>query len=179
MSNDNSVREYLELLDENAERWMIMFFYTFIVYVIVVGVLRRFVLNFSSQWTTETAIQAYIFLTWIGAAWAVKRRIHIRVNAIFSVVSEKYENVLYILSDLTYIYVGVLTLLWFWPVWQRNLQQASTSVGLNAPWALFMTSLLLGFALFTIRTVQVLYIDVQNLRHGRPAFTGAETLFGD
>jgi len=179
MSEITSIRDHLALLDENAERWMIMFFYTFITYVIVVGVFRRYALNFSSQWTTETAVQAYIFLTWIGAAWAVKRRIHIRVTAIFSVVSEKYKNLLYILSDLTYIYVGAFTLMWFLPVWQRNLQQGSTSVGLEAPWALFMTSLLLGFALFMIRTVQVLYIDVQNLRHGRPAFTGAETLFGD
>jgi len=174
-----SIRGYLALLDENAERWMIMFFYTFIIYVIVVGVFRRFVLNFSSQWTTETAIQGYIFLTWIGAAWAVRRRIHIRVNAIFSVVSDKYQNLLYILSDLTFIYVGVFTLMWFWPVWYRNLQQGSTSVGLEAPWALFMTSILLGFALFMVRTVQMLYIDVQNLRHRRPAFTGADTLFGD
>src|SRR3546814_18251987 len=74
--------EVLSWLDENAERWMLLFLYSFIVLVIAIEVLRRFVLMYSSVWGEEAARYAFIYLVWIGAAVAVRDRAHIRIDVI-------------------------------------------------------------------------------------------------
>src|SRR3546814_2985083 len=56
------MREVLSWLDENAERWMLLFLYSFIVLVIAIEVLRRFVLMYSSVWGEEAARYAFIYL---------------------------------------------------------------------------------------------------------------------
>src|SRR3546814_16574033 len=76
------MREVLSWLDENAERWMLLFLYSFIVLVIAIEVLRRFVLMYSSVWGEEAARYAFIYLVWIGAAVAVRDRAHIRIDVI-------------------------------------------------------------------------------------------------
>ncbi len=70
------MRPFLERLDRNAERWLLLVLYSFIVYVIFIEVVRRFVLLYSSIWGEETARFAFIFLVWIGASAAVRERAH-------------------------------------------------------------------------------------------------------
>ena len=59
-------------LDDNAERWLLLVFYAMIVATIVVEVVRRFVLSYSSLWGEEIARYAFIYLAWVGASAAVK-----------------------------------------------------------------------------------------------------------
>ena len=71
---------WLSALNENAERYAMLVFYVFVCVVIVQEVLRRFVLNYSSAWAQETAQYAFIYLGYVGAAFAVKERAHIRFD---------------------------------------------------------------------------------------------------
>jgi len=49
------MRAFLHGLDRNGERYLMLLFYCFIVFVIVTEVIRRFVLDFSSLWGEEAA----------------------------------------------------------------------------------------------------------------------------
>ena len=66
-------KSFWKTLDENAERWMLLGFYGMIVATIVVEVVRRFVLSYSSIWGEEIARYAFIYLAWVGASIAVRR----------------------------------------------------------------------------------------------------------
>ncbi len=64
------MREFLRRIDRNGERYLMLVFYCFIVFVIVTEVVRRFVLDFSSLWGEEAARFAFIYLGWVGASYA-------------------------------------------------------------------------------------------------------------
>jgi len=65
-------RAILRNIDKNGERYLLLVFYTLVVAVIGVEVIRRFVLSFSSVWGEEVARFAFIYLTWVGASAGVK-----------------------------------------------------------------------------------------------------------
>src|SRR3546814_9019057 len=94
------MREVLSWLDENAERWMLLFLYSFIVLVIAIEVLRRFVLMYSSVWGEEAARYAFIYLVWIGSAVAVRDRAHIRIDVITHLLPPRGSALVYLLGDL-------------------------------------------------------------------------------
>ncbi len=74
------VRAILRDIDKNGERYLLLVFYSLIVAVIGLEVVRRFVLSFSSIWGEEIARFAFIYLTWVGASAGVKNRSHIRID---------------------------------------------------------------------------------------------------
>jgi TRAP-type C4-dicarboxylate transport system permease small subunit len=49
------MKRFLERLNRDGERWLLLVLYSFIVYVIFIEVVRRFVLLYSSVWGEETA----------------------------------------------------------------------------------------------------------------------------
>ena len=79
-----SSQSFWKRLDDNAERWLLLGFYAMIVATIVVEVVRRFVLSYSSIWGEEIARYAFIYLAWVGASAAVKERAHIRIDVLAS-----------------------------------------------------------------------------------------------
>lgn len=83
---------WLKSLDENAERYAMLVAHLFVCIVIVQKVLRRFGLNFSSAWSQETAQYLFIYLGYIGAAYDVKERAHIRLDVLISRVGERAKG---------------------------------------------------------------------------------------
>ena len=66
----------LRLIDQNAERWLLLIFYVMLVVTMAVEVLRREVFAYSSIWGEEIVRYSFIYLAWIGAAAAVRARAH-------------------------------------------------------------------------------------------------------
>jgi hypothetical protein len=74
--------------------------YSFCCFVIVQEVVRRFVLNYSSAWAEETARYAFIYLGWLGAAYAVRERAHIRFDILFGAIPKRLHGWLYLFGEL-------------------------------------------------------------------------------
>ena len=94
------MRGAVKWLDENGERVLLLFLYSFIVLVIAIEVIRRFVLMYSSVWGEEVARFAFIYLVWIGAAVAVRDRAHIRIDVITHLLPPRGAARVYLLGDL-------------------------------------------------------------------------------
>ena len=90
-------------LDDNAERWLLLGFYAMIVATIVVEVIRRFVLSYSSIWGEEIARYAFIYLAWVGASAAVKERAHIRIDVLLHYLSNRAKAAVYLLGDFLHV----------------------------------------------------------------------------
>ena len=61
----------LENINQNAERWALLVFYTMLVATMFIEVLRRELFAYSSIWGEEIVRYSFIYLAWIGAAAAV------------------------------------------------------------------------------------------------------------
>jgi len=99
------MKKLLLTIDRDGERWLLLVLYIYIVAVIFVEVVRRFVLDFSSIWGEETARYAFIYLVWIGAAAAVRDRAHIRIDVLLPFLPPRARTAIFLLGD---VLMGVL-----------------------------------------------------------------------
>ena len=163
----------IRFIDRNAERYLVLWFYIFIVAVIFIEVVRRFVLNTSSVWGEETARFVFIYLVWIAAALAVRERSHIRINILMYYVPERGKALLYMFGDvLTAILAMIMLYLSLHPV-LSSFHFESVTEGLRIGRYWFLAAVPIGFAVVLVRTVQSFLRDIADWRAGRPVHEGA------
>ncbi len=161
------------VLNQNAERWALLIFYTMLVATMAVEVVRREIFSYSSIWGEEIVRYAFIYLAWIGAAAAVRERAHIRIDVIFSYVSGRLKALLYIFGDLVMLAVAIVAVYWSWETVAVSWKFGSVSHGLRVSMVWFLLAVPIGFALVIFRLLQSLLRDVSDLREGRPVYDGA------
>lgn len=167
--NSHTIRRWL---NENAERYAMLVFYVFVCAVIVQEVIRRFVLNYSSAWAEETARYGFIYLGYVGAAYAVRERAHIRFDTLLHRLPPRLHGYVHLFAELATLVFAAFALWWS----MRTLAQllrfdaASPVLRINKAW--FAAAVPLGFALIIVRVVQSIVRDIADLRSGRPAFAG-------
>lgn len=170
----DEAKPFWKQLDENAERWMLLGFYAMIVATIVLEVIRRFVLSYSSIWGEEIARYAFIYLAWVGASAAVRDRAHIRIDVLLNYLSTRGKALVYLFGDLCMLALAILALYTALESMQVSLKFGSVTHGLRISLAWFLAAVPLGFTLMTYRLVQSIWRDVGDLRRGQPVFEGTK-----
>lgn len=168
--------KFLRNIDQNAERWLLLVFYVMLVLTMAIEVLRREVFSYSSIWGEEVVRYSFIYLAWVGAAVAVKERVHIRIDVIMHYLGPRPKALLYIFGDLVMFVVAIIALYWSFEAVHVSAKFGSVTDGLRVSrvWALMAVPL--GFSLLMLRLVQSFIRDVRYLRDGKPVFEGS-TLF--
>lgn len=162
----------LRALDQNAERWALLLFYTVLVATMAIEVIRRELFSYSSIWGEEIVRYAFIYLVWIGAASATKERAHIRIDVLFHYVSPRVKAALYILGDLVMLTIAVLAVYWSFETVMVSWEFGSVTDGLRVSKVWFLMAVPLGFSLMIFRLMQSLLRDVRDLIAGRAVFEG-------
>ncbi|NBB99222.1 MAG: TRAP transporter small permease subunit [Alphaproteobacteria bacterium] len=166
----------LRALDRNAERWALLFFYILLVATMVVEVIRREVLSYSSIWGEELVRYSFIYLVWIGASAAIKDRAHIRIDVIFHALPHRGQTLLYLLGDLIMLAVAVAVVIWSWHAVGTSMRFGSVTDGLRVSKVYFLLAVPIGFSMVSIRLLQSIWRDLGSLKRNEPPFTG-EKLF--
>jgi len=165
-------RAIIRNIDQYGERYLLLVFYTLVVAVIGVEVVRRFVLSFSSIWGEEIARFAFIYLTWVGASAGVKNRSHIRIDIIYSWVPARHHVWLYMLADAATMIFAVIALYYSLIPIMTSLNFDNVTDGLRINRSFFLVAVPLGFTLTMVRIVQNMVRDVRDHRAGRPVYRG-------
>ena len=166
------MKRFLERLNRDGERWLLLVLYSFIVYVIFIEVIRRFVLLYSSVWGEETARYAFIYLVWIGASAAVRDRAHIRIDVLLHYLPPRGGAIVYLIGDLLTAVLACLAIYWSLDQVLVSIKYANVTDGLRIVRAWFLIAVPFGFTVVMIRLVQSILRDLGDLRAGRPVFTG-------
>ena len=165
-------RALIRAIDRDGERYLLLVFYTLVVVVIGVEVIRRFVLSFSSIWGEGIARFAFIYLTWIGASAGVKNRSHIRIDVIYSWVPERHHVWLYVLADVATMAFAVVALYYSLIPIITSISFDSVTDGLRINRSFFLVAVPLGFTMTLVRLVQNIRRDLSDHKAGRPIFRG-------
>ncbi len=166
------MRSFLQQLNQNGERWCLLVLYSFIVYVIFIEVVRRFVLLYSSVWGEETARYAFIYLVWIGAAAAVRERAHIRIDVIMHYLPPRGVALVYLFGDVLTGVLACFAIYWSLDPVLVSVKFGNVTDGLRIVRAWFLVAVPLGFTVLMFRLVQSMLRDLSDLRAGRAVFTG-------
>ncbi len=161
-------------LDANAERWLLLVFYAMIVATIVVEVVRRFVLSYSSIWGEEVARYAFIYLAWVGAAAAVKDRAHIRIDVLLTMVPNRVKALLYLFGDFCMLGLAIVAIYTSIESIMTSLRFGSVTHGLRISLVFFLAAVPLGFSLMVYRLLQSIRRDFSDLVQGRPVYEGGK-----
>lgn len=165
-------RRWLSVANANLERFALIVFYVYIITVVILEVFRRFVLNDSSLWASQSAVYIFIYMSWIGMSWAAYKRVHIRMNILYEFVSDRKKTHLYIVSDIAMIIFGLLTIRYMYDVIESSLRFSREINVMNINQAVFQMAIALGMALFVFRTSQRFYGDVRAIRNGEAPYEG-------
>jgi TRAP-type C4-dicarboxylate transport system permease small subunit len=165
-------RRAWRMIDENAERYAMLVFYVFVCAVIVQEVVRRFVLNFSSAWAEESARYAFIYLGYVGAAYAVRERAHIRFDILLQRLPPRLHGYVYIFGELATLAFAAFALYWSMHTIGQLLRFEGESPVLRINKAWFVAAIPLGFTLIILRVFQSIRNDIADLRAGRAVYTG-------
>lgn len=168
--------DLLRKLDRNGERVLLLILYAFIVLVIFIEVVRRFLLLYSSVWGEETARYAFIYLVWIGAAVAVKERAHIRIDVLLHYLPPRGVAIFYLVADVLTAVLACFAIYWSMDPVLVSWKFGNVTDGLRIVRVWFLAAVPLGFTLVMIRLVQSILRDIADLRAGRAPYTG-EKLF--
>lgn len=166
------VVKWLRQLDQGAERFLLLVFYTLVVGVVVVEVGRRYLLNYSSLWGEEIARYGFIYLSWIAASAAVKNRSHIRIDVVDRFVPARHHVWLRMFADgMTLIFSGYALYASVTPL-LTAYQFGSVTDGLRVSRLFFLVAVPIGFVLIIVRLVQSIVRDFQDHAARRPLFAG-------
>ncbi len=166
------MKSALQALNRDGERWAMLVFYTFCCIVIVQEVVRRFVLNYSSAWGEEAARYAFIYLGWIGAAYAVRERAHIRFDILLQRLGPRGKAVVFIVAEVATIVFACVALYWSLHTIRTLIQFDGQAPVLRINKAWFEAAVPIGFALVIFRSLQGMWRDWGDLRAGREPYVG-------
>lgn len=151
---------------------MLLVFYSMIVLTIVIEVLRRFVLSYSSIWGEEVARYSFIYLVWIGLAMAVRDRSSIRVDVVLKLLPNRGKIILYILGDFIMLGVAIIALIFSVETFLTSIKFGSVTHGLRISNAWFLFAVPFGFSLTCFRLLQSIRNDFRSLFKNRKVFEG-------
>ena len=162
------LRRACHWLDGNLEYSLMNVIYILCTLVVFVEAVRRYLFRSQFPWSGQAAIYLFIWLSWIGCAYGVKARGHLRFDEIRRRLPYTGQFVLQLIDYALWIVLGAIISLT--ALHQMRIQAAMGSVVQGTDhfplWVAFM-GVPLGWALVLWRTVQCIAEDIRRYRAGR------------
>ena len=120
-------------------------------------IVMRYVFSAPTSWSDEIAVYAMLWSVYISASWAVRERAHIRVMNLINMFPGPMATGLAVLSDLVWflfaVYLTWQSFLLHLSMWELPFESPVLGVAQKWPYL----CLVVGFALMTVRLIQVYY----------------------
>ena len=161
--------DILRKIDNAIEPVLMVFFYTCRALIISVEVARRYFLGEQTQWGSVVSIYCFIWLSWLGCAYHVKHRTHLRFGELRRRFPRPLKAICYVLDDVIW-----LVLAWIVVDSAMNLIETQNRLGnviegtVSVPLSLATAAVPVGWVLITVRSIQDIFSVIGDLRHGRP-----------
>lgn len=171
-----ALKQIINILDNNLENWIIFVFYIYFIFIVLLEVTMRYGFNASTVIGEETARHAFIWLSWVAASAAVKKRMHIKIAFLELRVSNKSQYILNFVYNALFIIFCILTIYYVIPIIQSQISYDTLSRAAQYPMWIPYLSIPFGFGLMVIRVVQNIIVDIQDMRKNIPIQSGASLL---
>ncbi len=158
----------------NIERYLVVIFYSYFTFIIVFEVFRRYLLHSSSEWGEETARYAFVYMSYIGAAEAIKTRTHLKIDMLQRMMNRRQLFASYLLTDFCFIVLAVLVIRFSLKVMKFHLQFNTMMQGLDWNLGVAYAAVPIGWTIILIRLAQRVHGTIRDYvkegvvnRHGK------------
>jgi TRAP-type C4-dicarboxylate transport system permease small subunit len=127
------------------------------------NVFLRYVFNYTLAWSEELVREVIIYTTLIGCSAAVKNRSMIKIDASVQLLP-KLKTALTFFSNFATLIFSIIVLSYGWRLAAMQVQTQQKTIILQIPLVFIFSFLPLMGGMMFIRTVQVIYQDIIDLR---------------
>lgn len=156
----------LKLIDDHFEEALVVFLLSAMSLLIGAQVFMRYVMSDSLTWSEELARYCFIWATYIGVSYGVKRKAHICVTAVSERLTGKAQHYLHIFA---YLIFGMFAFLVMKEGWALSMKifgfgQKSSSLGIYMGWIYLAPTV--SFGLVVIRLLQAIAEEIRCIGRG-------------
>lgn len=129
----------------------------FSVALIFVQVVMRYVFSNSLSWSEEVARYVFIWQTWLGASYAVRKKRHLRVEALADRFCGVSRKVIEIAVLLLWIFFGCFLVIKGYQLTRMIFIRGQISAALGMPMAIAYAAVPVGSLFMTLRLIRQAY----------------------
>ncbi|WP_454695378.1 TRAP transporter small permease [Achromobacter aegrifaciens] len=155
-----------KFLDKHLEEMLIVLLLSAMSLLICAQVFMRYVMDSSLAWSEELARYCFIWATYLGVSYAVKRNAHICVEAAISRFPGRLKACFVILSHLLFIVFAALVVKEGYALTLKIFKFGQTSSSLGLPMGVIYLAPTVGFGLVILRLIQSIFLELGALRQG-------------
>jgi len=160
--------EALRWLDLNAERAMMLPLYAFIALIVGGEAVFRYVVGTQTQWGGTMAIHAFVFLSWLGCAYHVRRRTHLGFDGLRRHMPPRLRCAACAVDDLLWIALAIIVVRYSFQMVEMQVSLESTVEGTDTiPLWLITATVPLSWSIIVLRAVQDLVLLFSQARRGK------------
>lgn len=158
-----------KFLDKHLEEMLTVLLLSLMSLLICAQVFMRYVMDSSLAWSEELARYCFIWATYLGVSYAVKRNAHICVEAAITRLPARLKACFVVLSHLLFIVFAALVVKEGYALTLKIFKFGQTSSSLGLPMGVIYLAPTVGFGLVILRLVQSIVVELGALRRGSQA----------
>ena len=157
----------LQFIDENFEKPFLFIGLLSIILIISFQTFHRYVISHfmdgggSAVWTEELARFVFIWITYLAASVAIKKRENIRVDFLYDRLPRRWKGIFWIVNNLCFLVLGIVVVVMGTELVHMQMRYPQIAPGLQIPYYIPYMILPIGFSLMVIRLVQDMYKEIK------------------
>jgi TRAP-type C4-dicarboxylate transport system permease small subunit len=172
-----ALRSAIRYFDEKLEEILILVLLTGVIALVAIELIRRVVFSNSTDWGVRIATYIYVWVSWIGASYAIKKRLHLKIEIVQSRLPRTIRYLVITVSNLLFAALIGMIAYYLIDVIQVQYETGSTMFGVPTikKWYLY-SAVPPALVLMIVRLFQNVVEDTKNFRAGEQ-FAESEALF--
>lgn len=158
------IRHYLRYYLRNAEEIICGACLTFMVGLVIINVLLRFLFGYSITWAEEISTICFVWAVFVGASAVYKHKMDMGIDVLvlkLPATAQRYVRLL-----VTLLLLLINGYIFYMSIVFTSIAWAKPTAVLGVSSAVFNSALIVGFGLITWHTLGFLRDDFRTLRSG-------------
>lgn len=143
----------------HLEEFILLPILVFLVCLIFVQVILRFVFSSSLTWAEELARYLFVWLMWFGVSYAARNRTHLRVTMVRDKFPVKISETIELIVTIVWLLFGIWVAYKGIQMVQSIMQYKQVSAALQLPMQYAYAGVPLGAGLMCLRLIENMYHD--------------------
>ena len=166
LSGLSSVLEKCSDLSDRACRFFLAICFASMVSICLLQVFCRYVLDAALSWPEELTSYLMAWMTFVGAAVAVKSSEHISIDVLLIFLPRKLQSFLLLVMKILTLFVALYLFSAALSLTRSSTDMISDALGISIVWP--RLSMPLGAALMALHLMSMIVADVKKLRGVEP-----------
>lgn len=153
----------LKYFDEHFEESLVVLMMAAMSIIIGLQIFMRYVVGASLSWSEELSRYLFIWATYLGVAYGVRKDAHIRVSMVTDLMSARNAVYMRILTHILFGAFAAFVMYQGWIMVEKTFRFGQKSASLGIPMGFVYLAPLTGFAFTILRLLQAIVLDLRNL----------------